>query len=932
MNRSISKAVCTILIVLAIIGSGMLISNQTFAMPVEILYQDDFEDGNLTIADTQLTKGMTWITHGDSVTQTNKSLESKIFRMNSGAYALSNEAINQSEYTVSFTSINWYNTAARVMIEYQNDKNYYSFSPTTGQVYRMLEGIEEELKVENVSRVLSSPRQNPSTNQFKLYFHNDGNSITVSADRDGYENRKDYEYTYSDKNPKAVKRFKGGKIKLARVDKGKSRYWVNFDNILVTKGKLQAALPRVPGRLYVSSKGDDNHTGSEAKPFKTISKAIEYSFPGDEIIVEDGVYDEQIKFASNRIYSEEDNRLIIRARNKHKASISAVNLKHGDFVIVDGFKLAGGTIDLAKSTGVEVINNYIHDVGIGIKAAGVKCRVAGNYIYKCSFGINVSGTNMLVENNEIERLIFRSGDADYFRFFGEGHIIRGNYMHGTLKEEIGKAHVDGFQTFDNNGEYARNIIIEGNLVEDFYHQGFMGSGSYYYHSYDITFRNNVFKDAAAWGLCISRLKDVKVFNNLFINMGIHGVGFSGEEGKPATGEVRNNIFYNANNCYFGIDKNKYASNNIVYRSDTYKKYDQDSFPNDIVNMDPLFIDFDNDDFSLHPNSPAIDKGKRLNLPHDFAGKHRPYGSGWDIGPFEYQGTSLPVAYIQFFNYVSDNSGHEPFKVTFDGSNSYASEGRRIVSYEWDFGDGSTGSGVTANHTFSAGKYTVGLTVTDSVGDTHFASREFDVIASEFPNLYLYLSFDKDCLDASGKNMTIESGEDILLKKTIYGKSICFNNSASRGISVKHNSYLDGLDEITFAFFAKKDKKDTAATVLHKHTVYGIQITADGFSGSISTINGTKKYSATKLVYDTDWHHYAITYDGSNIIMYLDGNECSRTELTGRIKRDASRAIVIGRNPWGKSFEGLMDEIRIYDRALSQEEIQGIWELYKNSHG
>ena len=112
MNRSISKAVCTILIVLAIIGSGMLISNQTFAMPVEILYQDDFEDGNLTIADTQLTKGMTWSTHGDSVTQTNKSLESKIFRMNSGAYALSNEAINQSEYTVSFTSINWYNTTA----------------------------------------------------------------------------------------------------------------------------------------------------------------------------------------------------------------------------------------------------------------------------------------------------------------------------------------------------------------------------------------------------------------------------------------------------------------------------------------------------------------------------------------------------------------------------------------------------------------------------------------------------------------------------------------------------------------------------------------------------------------------------------------------------------------------------------------------------
>ncbi|NLV37382.1 MAG: DUF1565 domain-containing protein [Clostridiaceae bacterium] len=887
----------------------------------EILYREDFEDGNLAIVDTRLAKGMTWSTHGDLVTGTGKGLEGKFLRMNAGAYALSNEQIDQSEYTLSFTSINWYNTAARVMIEYRNGKNYYSFNPTTGQVYRMLDGVEEELKVEGISRVLSSPRQNPSINHFKLYFNNDGKSITISADRDGYENRKDYEYTYIDRDTKAVKRFTGGRVKLARIDEGKSRYWVNFDDILVTKGRLSAALPRDPVKLYVSDKGDDSHGGTETEPLKTISRAIECSYPGDEIIVEDGVYDEQIKFLSNRIYSEAGNRLILRARNKHKASIGSINFKHSAFVVMDGFKLDGGSIDLGGSTGTQVTNNYIHDAGIGIKAAGNDCRVAGNYIYRCSFGINVSGTNMLVENNEIERLIFRSGDADYFRFFGQGHTIRGNYMHGTRREEIGKAHVDGFQTFDNNGEYARNIVIDGNFIEDFYHQGFMGSGSYYYHSYDITFRNNVFKDAASWGLCISSLKDVKVFNNLFINMSIHGVGFRGDEGKPATGEVRNNIFYNARNCYFGIDNSKYASNNIVYMSDAYKKYQQESFPNDIVNADPLFIDFNNDDFSIHPNSPAIDKGIMVDMAHDFARKPRPNGSGLDIGPFEFQGSALPVAYIKYSNYVSSSSGHEPFRVAFDGSNSYAPQGRSIVSYEWDFGDGSTGLGLAVNHIFSSGKHTVKLTVTDTEGYKHTASHEFDVIASEFPNLNLYLPFTRDCQDASGKNMTIEAGDATLYRNSVHGRAIRFNNYGSRGISVKHSSYLDGLDEITFAFFARKAAKDTAATVVHKHTVYGIQITADGFAGSISTTNESKKFSATKLVNDTAWHHYAVTYDGANITMYLDGNECSRTELSGRIKRDASRAVVIGRNPWGKSFNGLMDEIRVYDRALSKEEIQ-----------
>jgi hypothetical protein len=134
----------------------------------------------------------------------------------------------------------------------RDESNYYSFSPATGQVYRCLDGVEEELGTDSVRRLISSPRLNPSVNHYKIYFCNDGGSITISVDRDGYDNRKDYEFTYTDRNPVAVKRFTGGRIKLARVDESTSRFWVNFDNILVTKGKLQASLPREPAKLYVS--------------------------------------------------------------------------------------------------------------------------------------------------------------------------------------------------------------------------------------------------------------------------------------------------------------------------------------------------------------------------------------------------------------------------------------------------------------------------------------------------------------------------------------------------------------------------------------------------------------------------------------------------------------------------------------------------------
>ena len=63
------------------------------------------------------------------------------------------------------------------------------------------------------------------------------------------------------------------------------------------------------------------------------------------------------------------------------------------------------------------------------------------------------------------------------------------------------------------------------------------------------------------------------------------------------------------------------------------------------------------------------------------------------------------------------SGTAGTPVTFDGTASSDPDGS-IVSYTWDFGDGSTGSGATPGHTYAAdGNYTVTLTVTDDAGDT-----------------------------------------------------------------------------------------------------------------------------------------------------------------------------------------------------------------------
>jgi PKD repeat protein len=68
----------------------------------------------------------------------------------------------------------------------------------------------------------------------------------------------------------------------------------------------------------------------------------------------------------------------------------------------------------------------------------------------------------------------------------------------------------------------------------------------------------------------------------------------------------------------------------------------------------------------------------------------------------------------FTSSPSDPLVNQP--VNFNASGTRAAPGRTIKSYDWDFGDGTFGQGVTASHTYTLVRsYTVVLTVTDDLG-------------------------------------------------------------------------------------------------------------------------------------------------------------------------------------------------------------------------
>ena len=85
--------------------------------------------------------------------------------------------------------------------------------------------------------------------------------------------------------------------------------------------------------------------------------------------------------------------------------------------------------------------------------------------------------------------------------------------------------------------------------------------------------------------------------------------------------------------------------------------------------------------------------------------------------------------------------------------------------------------------------------------------------------------------------------------------------------------------------------------------------------------GTNLNANTVVTTDT-WRHVASVYDGSDKIVYIDGAEDARLASTGSIDT-SSYNLFIGANSQqsGRNLTGLVDDVRVYNRVLTLDEIK-----------
>ena len=70
-----------------------------------------------------------------------------------------------------------------------------------------------------------------------------------------------------------------------------------------------------------------------------------------------------------------------------------------------------------------------------------------------------------------------------------------------------------------------------------------------------------------------------------------------------------------------------------------------------------------------------------------------------------------------------------------------------------------------------------------------------------------------------------------------------------------------------------------------------------------------------------WTHLAATYDGTTLRIYVNGSLAQSTNVPGSLVTSNGALRIGGNSVWGEYFRGLIDEVRVYSRALSASEIQ-----------
>lgn len=276
--------------------------------------------------------------------------------------------------------------------------------------------------------------------------------------------------------------------------------------------------------------------------------------------------------------------------------------------------------------------------------------------------------------------------------------------------------------------------------------------------------------------------------------------------------------------------------------------------------------------------------------------------------------------------ATPKSGAAPLNVTFSSAGSSDPEGTALT-YSWNFGDGTTSTSANPSHSYSlAGDYTAQLTVSDGT-NTSVAST----VAISVTGLIAAYGFEEtsgstatDAVAANRSAGTITTATRVTGR---IGKGLSFNGTDSL-VAISNTTAVALSSNMTLEAWVNPATTDnTWMPVIFKpynssqisYVVQG-RTPQNGVPCVYVSPSANNVLASTALPTNT-WSHLAATYDGATIRLYTNGVLAASQAQTGVIP-NSSEPLTIGGNALFQAYwKGSVDEVRVYNRALSASEIK-----------
>ena len=272
--------------------------------------------------------------------------------------------------------------------------------------------------------------------------------------------------------------------------------------------------------------------------------------------------------------------------------------------------------------------------------------------------------------------------------------------------------------------------------------------------------------------------------------------------------------------------------------------------------------------------------------------------------------------------ASDDVGVAGVQFKLDGANLGAEDTTSPYSITWD-----TSTAANGSHTITAVARDTSNNPTTSAGVT----VTVDNTAPPPPSgLVLALNFDQGSgttvPDSSGKANNGTLTNTTWSNSGKYGGALSFNGTSSY-VTVADNSTLDLTNGMTLEGWVNPTATGTGwRTLLMKQNTNALVYS---LYANINT-NRPSARAFTSAEFNTDgtaavplstWTFLTETYDGATLRLYANGTQVSSRAVTGSMPNSSGPLRIGGNSIWTEWFSGLIDNVRVYNRALSATEVQ-----------